>query len=89
MRFAIPFRCGAILGLLGVAIATSHQAQTPLLHHAEGRNITVALFTELEELARIVDIAYCVGMTSLGINKPFQCLSRCAVCKYSLRPWLC
>ncbi|PBP25791.1 hypothetical protein BUE80_DR003216 [Diplocarpon rosae] len=35
-----------------------------------------ALFAELEELARIVDIAYCVGTT--GIARPFLCASRCA-----------
>ncbi|KXT01122.1 hypothetical protein AC578_10909 [Pseudocercospora eumusae] len=43
-------------------------------HH---RNISAALFTELEELARIVDISYCVASTSFGISKPFTCLSRC------------
>jgi len=40
-----------------------------------GGNITIELFAELEEFSRIVDIAYCVGMT--GISKPFQCASRC------------
>ncbi|EME80115.1 uncharacterized protein MYCFIDRAFT_141490 [Pseudocercospora fijiensis CIRAD86] len=40
-------------------------------------SISAALFTELEELARIVDISYCVGSTSFGISKPFNCLSRC------------
>ncbi|KAJ5084342.1 hypothetical protein NUU61_008921 [Penicillium alfredii] len=34
------------------------------------------LFDSLEELARLVDISYCVGTT--GIQKPFQCLSHCA-----------
>merc|ERR1712093_343451 len=38
-------------------------------------NISVSLFAELEELARIVDISYCVGTT--GISKPFLCASRC------------
>lgn len=38
-------------------------------------NISRSLFESLEELARIVDISYCVGST--GISKPFQCLSRC------------
>ncbi|KAF2206068.1 alpha/beta-hydrolase [Delitschia confertaspora ATCC 74209] len=38
----------------------------------------VKLFAELEELARIVDISYCIGATGLGIQKPFQCLSRCS-----------
>jgi Lipase (class 3) len=41
----------------------------------ESRNVSQGLFNSLEELARIVDIAYCVGLT--GIQKPFQCLSRC------------
>lgn len=34
------------------------------------------LFTSLEELSRLVDIAYCVGNT--GVQEPFQCLSHCA-----------
>ncbi|KAF2090480.1 alpha/beta-hydrolase [Saccharata proteae CBS 121410] len=55
--------------------------QTPLIasHHDHSRNdtISVSLFAELEELARIVDISYCVGLTGLGISKPFQCASRC------------
>lgn len=38
-------------------------------------NISIQLFAELEELARIVDISYCVGTS--GIYKPFQCASRC------------
>lgn len=41
----------------------------------EARNISRSLFESLEELARIVDISYCVG--SSGIQKPFNCLSRC------------
>ena len=41
-------------------------------------SLSVELFAELEELARIVDISYCVGSTGLGIQKPFQCLSRCS-----------
>jgi hypothetical protein len=40
------------------------------------RNLSIKLFAELEELSRIVDISYCVGLT--GIFKPFQCASRCA-----------
>ena len=40
-------------------------------------NISIALFNELEELSRIVDISYCVGATGLGIQKPFLCASRC------------
>ena len=37
--------------------------------------ISPELFVSLEELARIVDISYCVGTT--GIHKPFECASRC------------
>ena len=46
------------------------------VHVSGSRNITSALFEELEELSRIVDISYCVG--SSGIQKPFQCLGRCS-----------
>ncbi|EON66737.1 hypothetical protein W97_05983 [Coniosporium apollinis CBS 100218] len=55
-------------------------AQVPLLHDEDtgNRSISVKLFAGLEELARIVDISYCVGATGLGIHKPFQCLSRCS-----------
>jgi hypothetical protein len=38
-------------------------------------NVSAQLFAELEEFARIVDIAYCVGVT--GIYHPFECASRC------------
>jgi hypothetical protein len=67
------FACAA---LAAAAVPVDHQV--PLLQHAPtNRTVSVDLFTELEELARIVDITYCVGLTSLGINKPFSCLSRC------------
>lgn len=39
------------------------------------RHVSTALFNELEELARLVDIAYCVGVS--GIRPPFECVSRC------------
>ena len=51
--------------LTGVSLATSSQ------------NISVELFNDLEELSRIVDISYCVGVTGTGIQKPFLCASRC------------
>ena len=67
------FACAAL-----AAAAVPVDRQVPLLQHAPtNRTVSVDLFTELEELARIVDITYCVGLTSLGINKPFSCLSRC------------
>ena len=37
--------------------------------------MSIKLFVELEEFARLVDIAYCVGVT--GIQAPFECASRC------------
>lgn len=42
-----------------------------------GRGVSKELFADLEELSRIVDISYCVGLTGTGIQKPFECLSRC------------
>jgi hypothetical protein len=66
----------AFAALAAAAVSVDHQV--PLLQHARtNRTVSVELFSELEELARIVDITYCVGLTSLGINKPFSCLSRC------------
>jgi hypothetical protein len=53
--------------------------QVPLLRHAaDNRTVSPELFSDLEELARIVDISYCVGLTGSGIYKPFKCLSRCS-----------
>ncbi|KAF2178482.1 lipase precursor [Zopfia rhizophila CBS 207.26] len=65
--------CFLVAGSLGLP------AQTPLVQaRRNGSAISVELFTELEELARVVDISYCVGAAGLGIQKPFQCVSRCA-----------
>jgi len=58
-----------------IAVPTSPNTQHPQSHNHS--LISHDLFVELEELARIVDISYCVGATGLGIQKPFQCLSRC------------
>ena len=48
------------------------------LDHPGGFNrvVSPAVFASLEELARVVDVSYCVGNT--GIQKPFECLSHCA-----------
>lgn len=61
-----------------VACATT-PAQIPLAHsHATtNRTVSPALFKDLDELSRIVDIAYCVGGFGLGIDQPFECPSRC------------
>ncbi|KAH8422925.1 lipase family protein [Aspergillus melleus] len=40
------------------------------------RVVSPTVFASLEELARVVDVSYCVGNT--GIQKPFECLSHCA-----------
>jgi pimeloyl-ACP methyl ester carboxylesterase len=42
---------------------------------ALGAGVSVPFFSELERLARIVDISYCVGNS--GVGKPFNCVSRC------------
>lgn len=46
-------------------------------HLDDKQNVSPELFSDLEELSRIVDISYCVGLTGTGIQKPFHCLSRC------------
>ena len=38
--------------------------------------ISAPFFSELERLARLVDISYCIGNT--GVRKPFKCVSRCS-----------
>lgn len=39
------------------------------------QSVSVPFFADLERLARLVDITYCVGTT--GISPPFSCASRC------------
>lgn len=39
------------------------------------RTVSETLFRELEEAARLADIAYCVGVS--GVWRPFGCLSWC------------
>lgn len=58
-------------GLAGSAFARPASA---ILNSS--REVSQSLFDSLEELARLVDISYCVGST--GIQKPFSCLSRCS-----------
>lgn len=69
-----------LLSPSGTASA-SHVNAAPIDQHILGagatvQNVSVPVFMELEELARLVDISYCVGVT--GIRKPFECLSRCS-----------
>lgn len=79
MRFPRVVVTAAIYIGIATSRATDKRLQAPILQHARtNRDLSVELFTELEELARIVDISYCVGLTSFGISKPFRCLSRCS-----------
>lgn len=67
-----------VLGLLlpqlvaGAAVDTQH----PLSNGVSAARISTPFFAELERLARIVDISYCIGTT--GVSKPFSCVSRCS-----------
>lgn len=50
----------------------------PDIHPADAlstTSISPSLFTDIERLARLVDITYCVGTS--GIYPPFTCASRC------------
>ncbi|KIW20759.1 hypothetical protein PV08_01337 [Exophiala spinifera] len=60
--------CLWLCSLLASAFPTEAQANS--------LGISQETFETLEELARIVDISYCVGTS--GIQKPFKCLSRCS-----------
>lgn len=65
----------AIPRFLAFATWLTASLALPAQNAPEVRNISRSLFESLEELARVVDISYCVGST--GIQKPFKCLSRC------------
>ncbi|KAI9693909.1 MAG: hypothetical protein M1822_003180 [Bathelium mastoideum] len=70
-----------LLTLLYSLVSTSWcfpTSQAPLTDHVtRNHSVSPQLFAELEELARLVDISYCVGLTGTGIQKPFECVSRC------------
>ncbi|PYI25334.1 putative lipase [Aspergillus indologenus CBS 114.80] len=63
------------LVLLVRRTVSSVQLDRISLHEAP-RSIPNSLFLELDQLARVVDVSYCVGNT--GLRKPFECLSHCA-----------
>ena len=68
----------AFAALFALAAGLPRDQQPVLFDPSTNRTISPTLFGELEELARIVDISYCVGTgTGLGIQKPFHCLGRC------------
>ncbi|KLU83656.1 triacylglycerol lipase FGL2, partial [Magnaporthiopsis poae ATCC 64411] len=71
---------GGLMGAVADDISTSGQQH--VLHDSGAGSgpipkagISEALFADLERLARLVDITYCVGTT--GISPPFTCASRC------------
>ncbi|KAM7207672.1 Alpha/Beta hydrolase fold [Naviculisporaceae sp. PSN 640] len=56
--------------------ATQNDDTSPSSEDRDPNNgVSVTFFASLERMARLVDIAYCVGTT--GISKPFSCASRC------------
>ncbi|PLN84231.1 alpha/beta-hydrolase [Aspergillus taichungensis] len=68
-----------LLGSLYTLFTQAPYAQLAVGRHVNNetqRTIPRKLFSSLEQLARLVDISYCVGST--GIQKPFKCLSHCA-----------
>lgn len=67
-------RVGAsLVGACLLALVPSHRVAGG--HVPSTTAISSSLFSELERLARLVDISYCIGNT--GISKPFDCISRC------------
>ncbi|KAI7200022.1 hypothetical protein D0869_13854 [Hortaea werneckii] len=62
-----------LLFLACLGLITSTPTPGPHINSHHARKVSAPLFTELEELARVVDITYC----SPAITKPFTCLSRC------------
>lgn len=74
--------CIVLAGLTSHALTAPHPPTQQALPSSFSsdldahRSITPALFASLEEFSRIVDIAYCVGVS--GIYAPFTCAGRCS-----------
>ena len=70
---------GGLMGAVAGDITTSGQQHVLQGSGSVAKDgaggISEALFADLERLARLVDITYCVGTT--GISPPFTCASRC------------
>jgi pimeloyl-ACP methyl ester carboxylesterase len=66
---------GCLWGV-GAARSTLHQKPLAADDGVSPTSVSTGFFMELERLARLVDISYCVGTT--GISPPFQCVSRCS-----------
>lgn len=76
-QYAWPLLLWALFANIIQSIPTLQFPLKPQGPSQTNHEISADLFTELEELSRIVDIAYCVGLTGAGIQKPFLCASRC------------
>ncbi len=63
--------------LWGAPESPSTQGQKPLssTYDVTKQGVSTAFFASLERMARLVDVAYCVGTT--GVSSPFSCASRC------------
>ena len=69
-RFSSLFLLTVILHLASSSVAGVF---APVGNRADG--VPSELFNSLDELSRLVNIAYCVGWS--GIQPPFQCLNNC------------
>lgn len=73
----------SLLSLITAIAALFSEAETIFQRPISSQNsdflsidsISPSLFTDIERLARLVDITYCVGTS--GIYQPFTCASRC------------
>ncbi|KAI6947203.1 hypothetical protein D0867_03823 [Hortaea werneckii] len=70
MNFRTVLAAASLAASLGFASHGEHQS-------GGDRNVSMALFSDLEELSRIVDISYCTGLIATGLSKPFHCWCRC------------
>lgn len=72
-RLGTVLRLAWLSSLVAAAVANDQQLLAP--PEDEPQPISVSLFSSLERMSRLVDIAYCVGTT--GVSEPFSCASRC------------
>ncbi|KFA64110.1 hypothetical protein S40285_00801 [Stachybotrys chlorohalonatus IBT 40285] len=78
MSRAIAMLFGVVFLCLVPNLPTLALSPNPVSSHGSpvnAKEVSPYLFADLERLARLVDISYCIGST--GITKPFQCVSRC------------
>ncbi|KAI7616320.1 hypothetical protein KC343_g9807 [Hortaea werneckii] len=69
MNFRTILAAASLAARLGFASHGDHQSGD--------RDVSMALFSDVEELSRVVDISYCTGLIATGISKPFHCWCRC------------